>query len=148
MGDSMKPVRSILALLAIGGLLAACHGYDPKTESKRDMLADSGFKVVSLKTPGQAASFKKLPPHKLVRKTYNGKPVWVYADPTMCGCLYMGTQDNYNAYIKEASKQMISTAMRANFQDDPYSPTGMDMAVDSDWDWGEWGNPGYYGLPY
>ena len=31
----------------------------------------------------------------------------------MCACLYMGTQDNYNAYIKEASKQMIATAMRA-----------------------------------
>ena len=54
----MKPVRSILAILAIGGLLSACHGYTPKTESKRDMLQDSGFKVVSLKTPGQAASFK------------------------------------------------------------------------------------------
>lgn len=144
----MKPVRSILAILAIGALVAACEGRMPKTESKRDMLADSGFKVVSLKTPGQAASFKKLPAHKLVRKTYQGKPVWLYADPTMCGCLYMGTQDNYNAYIKEASKQMISTAMRANFADDPYSPTGMDNAVDNDWDWGEWGNPGYYGLPY
>ena len=58
----MKPVRSILAILAIGGLLSACHGYTPKTESKRDMLQDSGFKVVSLKTPGQTASFKKLPP--------------------------------------------------------------------------------------
>jgi hypothetical protein len=112
------------------------------------MLQDSGFKVVSLKTPGQAESFKKLPPHKLVRKTWNGKPVWVYADPTMCGCLYMGTQDNYDAYIKEASKQMMTTAMRANFQDDPYSPTGMDNAVDNDMDWGVWGNPGYYGLPY
>jgi hypothetical protein len=83
-----------------------------------------------------------------VRKTWNGKPVWVYADPTMCGCLYMGTQDNYDAYIKEASKQMMTTAMRANFQDDPYSPTGMDNAVDNDMDWGVWGNPGYYGLPY
>jgi len=120
----------------------------PKTESKRDMLTDSGFKVVSLKTPGQAASFKQLPPHKLVRKTYQGKPVWVYADPTMCGCLYMGTQSNYNAYIKEASKQMMTTAMRANFADDPYSPSSMDATVDNDWDWGEWGNPGYYGLPY
>lgn len=148
MGDVMKPVRSILAIVAIGGMLAACQGVTPKTESKRDMLADSGFKVVSLKTPGQTASFKKLPPHKLVRKTYQGKPVWVYADPTMCGCLYMGTQANYNAYIKEASAQMISTAMKANFADDPYSPTGMDNAVDNDWDWGEWGNPGYYGLPY
>ena len=148
MGDLMKPVRSILAILAIGGMAAACHGTDTKTESKQDMLSDSGFKVVSLKTPGQTASFKKLPAHQLTRKTYKGKTVWVYADPTMCGCLYMGTQDNYNAYIKKASAQMMSTAMRANFADDPYSPSSMDATVDNDWDWGEWGNPGYYGLPY
>ncbi|MCA0246914.1 MAG: hypothetical protein LCH93_09880 [Proteobacteria bacterium] len=141
----MKPIRTILAILAVGAAAAACSS---KPESKQDMLADSGFKIVSLKTPGQAASFKKLPPHKLTRKTYQGKTVWLYADPTMCGCLYMGTQDAYNAYIKEASRQMIAQAMKANYQDDPYSPTAMDAQVDSDWDWGEWGNPGYYGLPY
>lgn len=141
----MKPIRTILAILAVGATAAACSS---KRESKQDMLADSGFKVVSLKTPGQAASFKKLPPHKLTRKTYQGKTVWLYADPTMCGCLYMGTQDAYNAYIKEASRQMIAQAMKANYQDDPYSPSAMDAQVDSDWDWGEWGNPGYYGLPY
>ena len=141
----MKPIRTILAILAVGATAAACSS---KPESKQDMLAASGFKVVSLTTPGQAASFKKLPPHKLTRKTYQGKTVWLYADPTMCGCLYMGTQDAYNAYIKEASRQMIAQAMKANYQDDPYSPSAMDAQVDSDWDWGEWGNPGYYGLPY
>lgn len=142
----MKPIRTFLAILAVGATAAACSSSKP--ESKQDMLADSGFKVVSLKTPGQAASFKKLPPHKLTRKTYQGKTVWLYADPTMCGCLYMGTQDAYNAYIKEASRQMIAQAMKANYQDDPYSPSAMDAQVDNDWDWGEWGNPGYYGLPY
>ena len=88
----MKPIRTILAILAVGATAAACSS---KPESKQDMLADSGFKVVSLKTPGQAASFKKLPPHKLTRKTYQGKTVWLYADPTMCGCLYMGGTSAY-----------------------------------------------------
>lgn len=140
-------LKSLLAVTALAVAVAACS-YTPKPESKQDMLTDSGFKVVPLKTNAQLAQFKKLPPHKLTRKNYQGKTVWVYADPTMCGCLYMGTPDNYNAYIKLATKQMMSEAMRANFSDDPYSPTAMDNAVDSDWDWGEWGNPGYYGLPY
>ncbi|TAJ25393.1 MAG: hypothetical protein EPO67_21190 [Reyranella sp.] len=140
-------LKSVIAVAALAGALTACS-TTPKMESKQDMLSDAGFKVVSLKTPGQTAQFKKLPAHKLTKKNYQGKTVWVYADPTMCGCLYMGTPGNYNAYIKIATKQMMSQAMRANFQDDPYSPTAMDNAVDSDWDWGEWGNPGYYGLPY
>jgi len=138
-------IRSIVAVLATGVAVTACAA---KPETKGDMLAESGFKVVSLRTPGQVASFKKLPAHQLTRKKYNGKPVWVYADPTICGCLYMGTQDAYNAYIKLASAKMISDAMKANYADDPYSPTAMDAAVNSDWDWGEWGNPGLYGLPY
>lgn len=137
--------RSIVAGLAICVAAAACSS---QPESKQDMLADSGFKVVPLKTPGQLAQFKKLPPHQLTRKNYQGKTVWVYADPNKCGCLYMGTPDNYNAYIKRASSQMMSEAMKANFSDDPYNPTSSIASVDSDWDWGEWGNPGYYGLPY
>ncbi len=140
-------LKSVFVAATLGAAVAACS-TTPKMESKQDMLSDAGFKTVSLKTPGQLAQFKKLPAHQLTRKNYQGKTVWVYADPTLCGCLYMGTPDNYNAYIKIASKQMMSQAMRANFQDDPYSPTAMDNAVDSDWDWGEWGNPGYYGLNY
>jgi hypothetical protein len=138
-------IRSIVAGLAICVAVAACSS---KPESKQDMLADSGFKVVPLKTAGQLAQFKKLPAHQLTRKNYQGKTVWVYADPSLCGCLYMGTQDNYNAYIKRASAQMMSQAMKANYSDDPYDPTSSIASVDSDWDWGEWGNPGYYGLPY
>lgn len=138
-------LKSMVAVLAVGAAVSACAS---KPESKDDMLADSGFKVVSLKTPQQAAAFKKLKPHELKRKNYNGKVVWVYADPTICGCLYMGTQDAYNTYIKKASAKMISEAMKANYADDPYSPSGMDAAVDNDMDWGVWGNPGYYGLPY
>ncbi len=140
-------LKSVFVAATLAAAVAACS-TTPKMESKQDMLSDAGFKTVSLKTPGQLAQFKKLPAHQLTRKNYQGKTVWVYADPTLCGCLYMGTPDNYNAYIKIASKQMMSQAMRANFQDDPYSPTAMDNAVDSDWDWGEWGNPGYYGLNY
>ncbi|MBL0901511.1 MAG: hypothetical protein IBJ17_22805 [Reyranella sp.] len=140
-------LKSVFVAVTLAAAVAACS-TTPKMESKQDMLSDAGFKTVSLKTPGQLAQFKKLPAHQLTRKNYQGKTVWVYADPTLCGCLYMGTPDNYNAYIKIASKQMMSQAMRANFQDDPYSPTAMDNAVDSDWDWGEWGNPGYYGLNY
>lgn len=141
----MKPIRTMLAILAVGTVAACASG---KPESKRDMLVDSGFKVVSPKTEAQVAAFKKLPPHKLVRRTYQGKPIWFYADPSICGCLYAGTPDNYNAYIKEASKQMIDQAMKANFQDDPYNPTAMDAQVDNDWDWGAYGNPGLWGLPY
>lgn len=140
-----KPFGPILVALGLGLVLAACAA---KPESKEDMLSDSGFKVVPLKTPAQLASFKGLPRHQLTRKNYNGKSVWMYADPTSCGCLYMGTQAAYDSYIKKAQAKMIATAMKANFSDDPYNPSAMDAAVDNDWDWGPWGNPGYYGLPY
>jgi hypothetical protein len=146
MGESVvQPIRSILAVVGLGLAVMACAA---KPESKDDLLADSGFKVVPVKTPGQLASFKKLPAHQLTRRSWQGKRVWLYADPTICGCLYAGTQANYDTYIKKASAQMIDEAMKANYADSPYSPTGMDAQIDSDWEWGEWGNPGMWGLPY
>ena len=79
------------------------------------------------------AAFKAVPAHQLTRKTYKGKTVWVYPDRDICGCMYVGSQNAYNRYIKKATQNMISTAVRANDSDDPYSPTSFDYTLDYDW---------------
>jgi hypothetical protein len=139
----VKLFTSILALLGLAIALPAC---DYKPESKANLLADSGFKQLSLNTPTKVASFKKLPAHRLSKTTFKGKPVWVYPDRNVCGCLYIGSQTAYDAYIKKATQQMIDTRvnqMYDNNDPDPYNPT----ATMANLDWGDaWDDSDAYGL--
>jgi len=137
----VKAFTSILAVLGLGIALLAC-AYKP--ESKDNLLADSGFKQLPLRTPAQLASFKSLPSHRLSKTTFKGKSVWVYPDRNVCGCLYVGSQVAYDAYIKKATQQMIDTTANAMYNDpDPYNPT----ATMANLDWGDaWDDADAYGL--
>jgi hypothetical protein len=138
----MKLFWSILAVLGTSLAVAACMPPPPPTVSKEEMLSSAGFKTITLKSQGQIAAFSKLPPQQLSRKTYKGKDVWVYPDTAKCGCLYIGNQTAYNAYIKAATARMISTAVQANDSDNPYSPSSFDNMLDADWA----NDPEAYGL--
>lgn len=138
----MKLFGSTLAVLGLSLAVAACMPAPPPTVSKESLLSSSGFKTITLKTPGQVAAFKNLPAQQLSRKTYKGKDVWVYPDQAFCGCLYIGNQTAYNAYIKTASANMIKEAVRANDSDNPYSPTSFNNMLDADWA----NDPEAYGL--
>jgi len=129
----VKPFMSILAVLGLGTALQAC-AYQP--ESKANLLADSGFKQLLVKTPKQVESFRSLPPHRLSKTTFKGKSVWIYPDRNVCGCLYIGTQTAYDAFIKKGTQQMIDTRvnqMYDNNDPDPYNPT----ATMANLDWGD-----------
>jgi hypothetical protein len=93
----MKLFKSIVVVSA---LCVAAAGCESNTKFKEDMLASSGFKQTRPNTPVQLASMKSLPPHKLTKTTYKGKTVWVYPDPTICACLYVGNQAAYDAYVQ------------------------------------------------
>ena len=128
-------------MLGVG--LLAC-AYQP--ESKVDLLSDAGFKTLSLNTPAKVASFRSLPPHRLTKTTFKGKSVWVYPDRNVCGCLYIGSQVSYDAYIKKATQQMIDTRvnqMYDNNDPDPYNPTATMAGIE----WGDaWDTADMYGL--
>lgn len=139
----MKLYTSIIAILMLGVGLLAC-AYQP--ESKVDLLSESGFKTLSLNTPAKVASFKSLPAHRLSKTTFKGRPVWVYPDRNVCGCLYIGSQTAYDAYIKKATQQMIDTRvnqMYDNNDPDPYNPTATMAGIE----WGDaWDTADMYGL--
>jgi hypothetical protein len=103
MGEvEVKLFRPILAVLGLCAVVAACQS---NTKFKEDMLSSAGFKATPPTTPAQVASLKSLPPHKLTRTTHKGRTLWVYSDPTICGCLYVGNQAAYDAYLRKQSQQ-------------------------------------------
>lgn len=124
---TMKLWKSIFAISALCVAVAAC---ETNAKFKEDMLSSAGFKPVPPTTPAQQASMKSLPPHKLVQTTRNGKTVWVYSDPTICGCVYIGNQAARDAYLNKLNQQR------------QLDMTTLTVSSDSaDWNAGMWPEP-------
>ena len=118
-----------VALVVLGTLTAAaCQSPQQKIGAKENMLIAAGFKFVPVNTPARQAAFKQLTPHKFARETRDGRTFYVYPDPTVCDCLYVGDQKAYGTYNFDALKKHLADqqAMAAE---------GL-MAT---WDWGPWG---------
>jgi hypothetical protein len=106
--------------LATALLVSACQSTQQAVQSKEDLLAAAGFTVNPANTPARLTAMRKLPPHKFVQQTHGGNLVWVYADPTICQCVYFGDQaawSNYRAMVfakQLANEQQMTAIMNQN----------------------------------
>jgi hypothetical protein len=66
------------------------------------------------KTPQRRASLAALPPHKFTHQVRNNVPVVVYADPTICNCLYVGNQAAYDSYLQTMKAKNAAAAQEAD----------------------------------
>jgi hypothetical protein len=83
--------------------------------------------------PQRQAALQQLPPHKFSRKVNDGRVFYVYPDPTVCGCLYVGDQNAYATYRQNVFQKNLA---------DEQAMTANEMSM-ANWDWGPWG-----GAPY
>lgn len=118
----------VVAGLALGA--GGCVSQQQQVSQKEDLLAAAGFQVRPADSPHRVAAMKRLPPNKFVTKVVNGYPVYLYADPLDCNCVYFGNQQNWDAYKQEMfAKQLADEAQ-------------MTAIINQDnWDWGPWGYP-------
>jgi hypothetical protein len=95
--------------LAFGLVFAALglSGCAAQIAQKEDMLAAAGFSYRPATTPQAAAALKALPPHKFIHQMRNGQPIWIYADPSICGCLYAGNEVAYQRYRQMVFQKQI-----------------------------------------
>jgi hypothetical protein len=132
-------------LLGICGL-TACETQQQRVEQREDLLSAAGFIVRPANTPERQAMLNRLPPHKFVQRVNGDVVHYVYADPLVCGCLYVGTQQAYNQYKANQLQQHLADEQQ--MAADTYS--------DAAWNWGAWGpwtaaGPGFgfaYGPAY
>ena len=123
----MKPIRTG-TFLALALTVTACA---QAVANKEDLLTAAGFSFRPADTPQRISALHALPPHKFVHQERHGRTVWIYADPTICGCLYVGDQQAYSNYKQEvfakrlANEQQMTAEMNEN--------AAMQM------DWGPWG---------
>ena len=61
-------------------------------------LAAAGFLAYPADTPQRHVSLQRLPAGTLVMRASFGRPLYLYADPLVCGCLYIGPAIAYDRY--------------------------------------------------
>ena len=100
--------------------------YQPSRQDR--LLMDAGFKVRPADSPRRAAHLQKLPPNRLLVRYRNERPVYLYADPQGCRCLYVGNERDYQNYRRLVNQQ--------NLVGDQYVAGRYDE-LGTDWDaWG------------
>ena len=73
------------------------------------MLLSAGFVPKKANSTSRMATLKSLPPHQFVTKTVNGGTRYLYADPTICGCIYVGDQTAYDQYRQKMAAAQTAT---------------------------------------
>ena len=132
----MQQRGSIVAMLGLSLIAAGCSDGSQEVMNRVDMLAASGFKFVPANTPERQAAFAQLPPHKFIRQVRGDKVIYIYADPTICVCLYVGGQKSYATYRSRVFDKQLADEQASN----AYYTT--------DWNWAPWAAGYPYGWPY
>lgn len=124
-----------MLLTALGAclLMTACATPAQRATQKDDLLSAAGFHIVPVTTDQQRQQLKTLPPNRVVQKIKDGKPVFVYADPYACGCLYIGDETAWDTYKRDQLQQSFLDQERMNAE----------MNENAAWNWGLWG-PGWW----
>jgi hypothetical protein len=124
------------------GALAACQTQQQIVTQHEDNLSAAGFVVRPANTPERQAMLHRLPAHQFVQRINGNTVHYVYADPLVCGCLYVGTQQAYNQYKLHQQQQHLADEQQMTAQ----------TYADPAWNWGAWGpwgpGAGPYGFVY
>jgi hypothetical protein len=115
------PRRVIEALVGIVLLfappLAAQNAIPgrPVLQKNAFFLTSSGFRVQFANDAASKKLLASLPAHKFVVHAVGGAPRYLYADPTVCICVYYGDDDAYRSY-----RAMLTTHLQVDDVDPDY----------------------------
>jgi hypothetical protein len=89
--------------------MTACQttGTAQSTSQKEALLAQSGFKVITVTTPKQQQAINGLAQGRCSAVTYNGKLYYVFPTGTK-DRIYVGRQAQFNAYKKAVAAQQAN----------------------------------------
>jgi hypothetical protein len=86
-----------LAYLAVPLLaLSACAAiHSQEAADSEVLLKQAGFQIRPADTAERRQDLVKMPSRQIVERNENGSPVYTFADPDNCKCLYVGGQQEY-----------------------------------------------------
>ncbi len=105
-GVAMQRLIRIGLLLPL--LASACATPQEQVADREDRLAAAGFHARPADTPQREALLQRLPPQRFVVLPVRGRDLYVYADPLVCGCLYVGPEASYDLYRQQVFQHRLA----------------------------------------
>ncbi len=97
---ALRPA-ALLAALAGCLVIAACATTPQQAVDRENLLLAAGFTALPANTPERVTSLRRLPANRVVQRRRGGLVAYVYADPLVCGCLYVGDVAAFGRYRQE-----------------------------------------------
>ena len=92
-------MRCVLLISLIVAAVAGCATLQAAgARSTEEVLSAAGFHVEAADTPEKLADLQTPPARQVVPETHDGKTSYVYRDPSVCHCLYVGGEPEYQQY--------------------------------------------------
>lgn len=95
-------IGRLTALLLVGFFCDPAVAGQEATDMK---LEDAGFIARLADTPAKLARLKTMPARKFIRRIKSGRAYYMYVDPDLCKCVYLGGQDAMNDYRAMVTKR-------------------------------------------
>jgi hypothetical protein len=134
---ALRHATFILAMLL---LCAGCATEQDRIQEVEQMLAAAGFHQEPVDSVQRQTQMATLRPHRLLMQWLeaggNEVPAYVYADPELCHCLYIGDEKAYQRFQRLAFEKKLA---------DEYM-TAAEMAQTETLDWDLWA-PDLFPLP-
>jgi hypothetical protein len=89
--------KAIMALLTLIAFMAICGNADAQQEAIDMHLEDTGF-VMRAASPQQFERLRALPPLRFVARTVGSRRYYLYADPDLCKCVFLGNETAMQSY--------------------------------------------------
>ncbi len=77
------------------------------TSEHEKLLETAGFKVKAGDTPERIEALNSLAPGKISRLGRGGSIYYVYADPSVCRCLWVGNEEQYQRYRRLETEVLV-----------------------------------------
>ena len=95
----MNSIRATICLIALSCLTAGCSESGAHRAGRIEpFLTEAGFRVTTADTTARREALSSLTPLKVQYFEYNGQPVFGFADPYVCHCVYSGDETNYDRF--------------------------------------------------
>jgi hypothetical protein len=100
-GHSMQlRISPCVVFAAAACLLAGCTHIGERADTKSALLSAAGFHVVE-PADSRALYPDRLPPGRIVETQEEGKAIFLYDDPYLCGCVLKGDRKAFDRYHVE-----------------------------------------------
>jgi hypothetical protein len=93
---SVLIISSRVFTILLGLLASGLSSYAQQTTGQQ--LISSGFNPVAATTPDMVARLMSFQANQFVSRNKGGRAYYVYADPTGCTCVYVGSVAAMNKY--------------------------------------------------